>query len=209
MAHAEGVSVVAEDHAPVRHLRTPGRPLALAWSPDGAYLAAGLEGSGERGAIVAWHMPGGDDVALTGCAALPRWPAVSAAGVFLAASGGPPTLCWRFDPPSAAEPLGCGLPSRQHPVSVIAWHPALPLLAAGYSHGAVILCQPGVEDALFVKTAGGGAVTALAFSPDGRLLALGTAEGEAGTVLFPEGLLRRPGERPSGAGAVASQGAEA
>ncbi|MBV8870850.1 MAG: hypothetical protein JOY65_15790, partial [Acetobacteraceae bacterium] len=56
-----------------------------------------------------------------------------------------------------------------------------------------------------VKGAGGGAVTALAFSPDGHLLALGTAEGEAGIVLFPEGLLRRVEERPRVRSAVATQ----
>ena len=205
VAHAEGVSVLAGRDAPARHLRTPGPALALAWSPDGAYVAAGLDTGGERGAILAWHMPDGADTALAGCAGPPHRLAFSADGAFLAASGGPRALCWGFNPPSPAEPLGCGLSSRQHPVSAVAWHPALPVLAAGYSQGAAVLCQPGAEGALMVKGAGGGAVTALAFSPDGRLLALGTAEGEAGIVLFPDGLLRQPGECPSGTGAVATQ----
>ena len=199
VAHGKGVSMVTDDGAPARHLRTKGRPLSLAWSPGGTHVAAGLKGSGENGRIVVWHMPEGAEITLASCAGQPRRLAFSADGVFLAASGGPRPQCWRFDPPSAAEPIGCGLRNRQHPVSALAWHPAWPLLAAGHANGAVLLCQPGIEDALFIKAAGGGAVTALAFSPDGHLLALGTEEGEAGTVLLPEGLLRRPGERPGGA----------
>ncbi|MEO8716168.1 MAG: WD40 repeat domain-containing protein [Acetobacteraceae bacterium] len=189
IAHRDGVCIVADDAMALRHLSSPERPLSLAWSPDGAYLASGLE----TGAMHVWRLPDGDEVVLADCPGEPRSLVFLADGSFLAASGGARATCWRFDPPSEAEPSGCGLPSSQHRVSRVASHPSVPMLAVGYGHGAVMLGQPGSEDALFAKAGGGGAVTALAFSPDGTLLAIGTEEGEAGIVLFPDGLLRRPG----------------
>jgi hypothetical protein len=44
-----------------------------------------------------------------------------------------------------------------------------------------------------VKNFGGGAVTALAWSADGRRLALGTSEGSAGLLQIPGELLRAGG----------------
>ena len=65
-----------------------------------------------------------------------------------------------------------------------------PLIAAGYENGAVLLCQPDSADILFVRSAGGGAVSTLAWSADGAFLALGAAGGEVGVVAFPERLFR-------------------
>jgi hypothetical protein len=121
----------------------------------------------------------------------PRSLAFSGDGRLLASSGGPRVVCWRFDPPGAgSQPLECGLPSSRLPVCQVAYHPAYPLIAAGYHNGAVLLCQPGSDDVLFVKNSAGGSVTALAWSADGTRLAMGTQGGQAGVVALPSLLFR-------------------
>ena len=64
------------------------------------------------------------------------------------------------------------------------------MIAAGYHNGAVLLCQPGTDDVLFVKASTGGSVTALRWSDDGSRLAIGTQGGEAGVVALPDLLFR-------------------
>ena len=87
----------------------------------------------------------------------------SADGRFLATSGGPRAVCWRFDPPGQDGPTECGIASRV-PVTRVACHPVRPVIAVGHYNGAVLLSQPGVADILFVRGAGGAAASALAWS---------------------------------------------
>ena len=64
------------------------------------------------------------------------------------------------------------------------------MIATGYQNGAVVLCQPGSEEGLFIKGSGGGAVNALDWSVDGIRLAFGTQEGVLGWLNLPEALFR-------------------
>jgi hypothetical protein len=52
----------------------------------------------------------------------------------------------------------------------------------------VLLGQPGGSDVLVIKGAGASPVSAIAWSPDGARLALGTEAGELGLVLLPQAL---------------------
>jgi hypothetical protein len=106
----------------------------------------------------------------------------------LVTSGGPRAVCWRFDPPGGdAQPRECGIAGKT-PVTEVACHPTHPLIAVGYHNGAVLLCQPGGSDVLFVKGADGSPVSAMAWSPDGGRLAMGTEAGGIGLVSLPEAL---------------------
>ncbi|TLU72159.1 WD40 repeat domain-containing protein [Lichenicoccus roseus] len=186
IAHYRGVTLWSPD-APVRVLVTPGCPLSLAWSQDSAYLVAGLQ----ENALHGWRLSDAGDIEMGGYPGQPRSLSFSAGGRILASSGAPRVVCWRFDPPGeGSTPIECGLPSSRLPVCRVACHPTRPLIAAGYHNGAVLLCQPGSDDVLFVKSSGGGSVTALAWSDDGERLALGTQGGEAGLIPLP-GLLFR------------------
>jgi WD40 repeat protein len=185
-AYQDGTGICSDDGAPVGRLPCRGLPLALAWSPDGAWLALGLKAGG----VHAWPSDDGAGLVLGGHSGQVRSLGFSADGRLLVASGAPRVLHWRFDRQELAEPGGCGLPSSRAPVSVVACHPARPLLAAGYASGAVLLCQPGSEDVLFIRPAGGGAAQTLVWSPDGRRLAFATEEGEAGLILLPDALFR-------------------
>ncbi len=170
-----------------RVLSTPGCPRSIAWSPDGAYLICGLQ----ENALHGWRLSDGGDIEMGGYPGQPRSLEFFADGSFLATSGAPRVICWRFDPPGpAGQPLECGIPSSRMPVCRIACHPHYPMVAAGYHNGAVLLCQPGHDDVLFAKGSSGGSVSALAWSADGSRLAVGTEGGEAGVVALPPSLFR-------------------
>ncbi len=121
----------------------------------------------------------------------------SGPGGFLAAAGGARVACLQSGRRSEAG-IGSSVP-----VTRVACHPSRPLIAAGYANGAVLLCQPDRTDTLFVRSAGGGAVSALAWSPDGKCLALGAEGGEIGVVAFPELLFRADAPAPATAAQVA------
>jgi WD40 repeat protein len=186
IAHYHGVTVWAPD-APVRLLHTPGCPLSLAWSPDGAYLIAGLQ----ENALHGWRLSDGGDIEMGGYPGQPRSLSFSNGTQFLASSGSPMVVCWKFDPPGVGGmPVEAGLRNSRQPVCQVAYHPTHPLIAAGYHNGAVLLCQPGTDEVLFVKASTGGSVTALSWSADGSRLAMGTQGGEAGVVALPDLLFR-------------------
>ncbi len=190
VAHYRGVTLWTPG-APLRVLATPGCPLSVAWSPGGDYVVCGLQ----ENALHGWRLSDAADIEMGGYPGQPRSLSFSGPfsgdGAILASSGAPRVVCWGFDPPEAgAMPVECGLPSSRLPVCRVACHPNYPLIAAGYHNGAVLLCQPGSDDVLFVKSSGGGSVTALSWSPDGSRLALATQGGEAGLVPLPAVLFR-------------------
>ncbi len=186
MAHYRGVTLWSAEQG-VRRLDTPGCPLSVAWSPDGAYVICGLQ----ENALHGWRLSDGGDIEMGGYPGQPRALAFSGDGAFLASSGAPQVVCWPFNPPGGdAQPVECGLPSSRLPVCQVATHPAYPIVAAGYHNGAVLLCQPGTEAVLFVKGSSGGSVSALAWSADGARLAIGTEGGEIGVVALPRLLFR-------------------
>ncbi len=191
IAHSDGVALWGPG-APPRHLA--GADLrALAWSADGQYLVGGATGLTQG-----WRLPGGEAVAFGACAGSPL-PSYSYPGGFFATSGSARVVCWRLSA-GVAVASECGVGSSVA-VTHVACHPRRQVIAAGYENGAVLLCQPDSAEILFVRAAGGGAVTTLAWSGDGGFLALGAAGGEIGVVAFPERLFRP--DRPSHSGSAA------
>ncbi|MPW05347.1 WD40 repeat domain-containing protein [Paraburkholderia sp. CNPSo 3155] len=186
ISHHGGVTVWAADTLRERELAWRGFHRNVAWSPDGRYLVSGME----ENALHGWRLADGADIEMGGYLGQPRSLSFSADGRFLATSGGMRAVCWRFDPPGAdAGPHESGIAGKT-PVSVVVCHPIHPLIAVGYYSGVVLLCQPGSSDMLFVKGSGNSAVSALAWSPDGRRLALGTEAGELALVFLPDELFR-------------------
>jgi WD40 repeat protein len=202
MAHAGGVTLwrdaqpglrggadghfTAAASAGLRHLAWPGLHRALAWSPDDRYLVTGMQ----ENALHGWRLSDGGDIEMGGYAGQPRSLSFAGDGRFLATSGSTRLVCWRFDPPGRdGAPDESGIASRV-PVTRVACHPSQAVVATGYHNGAVLLCQPGSHDALFVKASGNGAVTALAWSSDGSRLAFGTQEGTLGWLSLPVELFR-------------------
>ena len=192
VAHSDGVTLWPAQ-GPIRRLLWRGYHRSLAWSPDGVYLVSGMQ----ENALHGWRVADGGDIEMGGYPGQPLSLSFAHDGQFLATSGGTRPVCWGFDPPGrAAQPVECGIPSRT-PVSCVSCHPRQHLVAAGYINGAVLLCRPGSDEGLFIKGAGGGAVTSLAWSGDGAKLAFGTQDGVLAWIGLPDALfLARSPARP-------------
>ncbi|QDF96385.1 hypothetical protein CJ010_07445 [Azoarcus sp. DD4] len=168
-----------------RRLEAPGYHRALAWSPDGRFLASGLQ----ENAVCCWRLGDGRRFVFDGYPGQPRALSFAARGHTLATSGGPRVVAWDLDRPRPADSrIEFGYPGRV-PVSAVAWHPGRGMVAAGYHNGAVLLCRPGSDQHLFVQGSGSGPVTALAWAADGSGLALGTQQGELAMVAIPPEIL--------------------
>ena len=107
----------------------------------------------------------------------------SAKGRWLATAGAEAVVLWPFQ--GKEGPMGQSgrqLGMRRHLATAVACHPAMDVLAAGYADGLTLLLR--IEDGaeIMVARAGGGAVTALAWEPNGLGLAFGTEEGRAGVI---------------------------
>lgn len=185
-AHSGGVTLWSSGGT--RLLAWHGYHRALAWSPDGRYLVTAMQ----ENALHGWRVADASDISMGGYPGQPLSLSFSHDGRFLATSGATRPVCWRFDPPGRSDqPLECGIASKT-PVTCVACHPQQLLIAAGYHHGAVLLCQPGSDEGLFVRSPGGGAVNTLVWSGDGSRLAFGTQDGDFGWLAVPPALFRTP-----------------
>ena len=70
----------------------------------------------------------------------------------------------------------------EHQVEVVSCHPKQGLTAVGFADGMVLLVRNDDGAEILAKRPGDAPVTALAWSPDGTLLAFGTESGEAGML---------------------------
>jgi len=180
IGHQDSVTLWAGGDAP-RVLNAPGTVGGISWSPDQTVLASFSPG----GTLHAWCLPdaarseseAGAPVTTLGALAI---------GVGFVAGAGSRVICWH---PPSRELLPCGV-RNQASVTRIATHPHRPVLAAGYANGVVVLCQPDSPALLFLRAAGEGTVSTLAFSPSGGCLAIGTDGGEIGVLALPDLLFR-------------------
>ena len=174
---------------------------AVAFSPDGSFLATG---SGD-GAVRLWNARGAGQPAQLGAAVSGLGPVTSVAfspdGKTLAASGGPAGVAlWDVSDPRRPVLRGRIPASRGADVDAVAFSPDGRTLATGAEHGRIQLwnvAAPGRSTPLGPPLdAGTAEVNAVSFSPDGRIFAAGTADGKI--VAWPA---PAPGT-PSGAGMV-------
>jgi WD40 repeat protein len=181
VAHYGGVTVWDLSVAPPasRRLEWKGSHLDVTWSRDGRFLVTAMQ----EGALHGWLLENGADFAMRGFPAKPRSLSWSPAGDWLATSGAPEILLWPFRGfwgPMGTEPEVRA--PREVPVSVVACHPRKLYIAAGYRDGVVLIARHEDLRELTLRRAAGAAVTALAWSRDGRRLAYGTQDGHAGIV---------------------------
>ena len=171
-----GVSVwnLQADNQPRRELVWHGSHMAVSWSPNARFIVTATQ----EKELHLWCLETGKDLRMSGYALKPRSMSWTADSAFLAASGADTVTSWACngDGPAGKPPLEFGYVFNGLVTNVRA-HPAGHLVAAGYSDGTVLIGDILKGDAIIAKGKGGGAVTALDWSPDGRMIVAGTEEG--------------------------------
>jgi WD40 repeat protein len=160
-------------------LEWKGSHLGATVSPDGRFLVTAMQEPMLHG----WRIADRKHMRMSGYAARVISLGWSADGDWLATSGAPQLILWPFqgkDGPMGKEPRV--LAPSEHRVATVACHPLQAIVATGYGDGMVLFVriQDGAE--ILGRNPGGAPVTALAWSADGRFLAFGTEDGEAGVL---------------------------
>jgi WD40 repeat protein len=180
-----GLSIWAVDGEPIpiREVSFSARPVSIRWSGDGAWLACGLEAGGFALVSVT---DGRTDI-VTGFPAPVRTVCWSLPDNALFASGAFRIAGWSMTAPPLGDKKSGALETGRTGlvlIETVAAHPEKKLIAAGYANGRISIAQIGAPDELLVRPLGS-AVTALAWSGDGRHLAVGAVDGTAAIVTFP------------------------
>jgi hypothetical protein len=180
----------ASTSAPGAILRRYAAPSAvgrIVWRDDGAFVAATCHGAGlalidmrndRFGAVVNFPFP-------------PLSIAFSGPSNALVASGAYRIAAWDLDrPPFGGDRSGALETGRAGTVAVVevAAHPKRRLVAAAYANGQIVIAEPGRRDEMQLR-ASGATPTALAWSADGRMLAI-AAEDAVSLATLPDGLFK-------------------
>jgi WD40 repeat protein len=160
-------------------LEWKGSHLGATVSPDGRFLVTTMQEPMLHG----WRLADRQHMRMSGYAARVMSLSWSAGGHWLATAGASQLVLWPFqgkDGPMGKTPRL--LTPSGHRVDIVACHPGTDVVAAGYNNGLLLLAR--IEDGaeILAKKPGDAPVTALSWSGDGRLLAWGTENGEAGIV---------------------------
>jgi WD40 repeat protein len=181
IAHYNGATLWfpnAAQAAPER-LEWKGSHLGATVSPDGRFLVTTMQEPMLHG----WRVVDRQHMRMSGYAARVMSLHWSAGGRWLATSGASQIILWPFhtkEGPMGKQPR---LLSPAGPrVEVVACHPKLDIVVAGYGDGTVLMTR--IEDGaeVMAKKPSDAPVTALAWSTDGLFLAWGTEDGAAGIV---------------------------
>lgn len=187
LAHYNGVSlwfpnVVGQPE----FLEWKGSHLDVMVSADGRFVVSSMQ----ENALHGWRLADHKNMRMTGYPAKTRSMSWSHDGDWLATSGAEACIVWPFqgkDGPMGKAPRECGVrPAR---VTQCAFHPRALVLAIGYQDGWVMMVRLNDGSELLVRRtdaeAKNGAISALAWSPDGRRLVFGAEDGTAGVLDLP------------------------
>jgi WD40 repeat protein len=183
LAHYNGVSlwfpnVAAEPIA----LEWKGSHLDVVASPDGRFVVSSMQENSLHG----WRVADARNMRMTGYPKKSRSLSWSHDGHWLATSGADACVVWPFrdkDGPMGKAPREAGVRSSR--VSKVAFHPRALVIAVGYEDGFLLLSRLGDAAEIFVRDAGDGAITALAWDTIGHRLLFGCDNGAAGLLTLP------------------------
>ena len=167
---------VAEQKATV--LKWPGAHISVAWSPDARFVLSALQENQLHG----WRLSDAKDMRMAGYPAKVRSVAFLAKGALLASSGAPGAVIWPFA--GASGPMGKDAVEIGFKEGALLTRVAGAgfRLVAGRDDGEVWRANLQSSAREVLREAGGGPVTALAVSADGRRCAWGDEAGAAGVL---------------------------
>jgi WD40 repeat protein len=165
-------------------LEWKGSHIDVTWSRDGRFVVSTMQ----ENALHGWRLqPDKGHMRMSGYPAKTRSLSWSPDGKELATSGADAVVVWPFDSkegPTGKAPRELGV--RPVHVTQVAFHPRLPILAAGYDDGCVLLVRTIDNSELLVRhPTTGSRVTALAWDKRGSHLAFGCQDGAAGSLALP------------------------
>lgn len=175
-AHYGGVTihVLKPADAAARTLEWKGSHVAVRYSPDAKFIATGTQDN----ALHVWRLATGKDMQMSGYPVKVKQLAWSHDARFLFGTATSLFTGWPFagkgpegKPPIQFGDEGAGI------MTAIAAHPADTFIAAGFDTGEVQLGDCKTRRSAVIKLAGDGQVSALAWSPGGWNLAIGTDQG--------------------------------
>ncbi len=180
-AHYGGVSlrfVNAKTDAP-RLLGWKGSHIAIAMHPAGEAVVTAMQENELHG----WRLADGHNMRMSGYPQKTQSLSFSRNGRWLATSGADVIVLWPFfggGPMGRAPTELAGVPGAV--CTRVAFHPQHEIVAGGFADGTVLMCDVGSKRVLPVCEPQGAPVSALAFSPDGALIAFGTETGRMATI---------------------------
>jgi WD40 repeat protein len=156
-----------------------GSHLSATFSPDGRFLITSMQESTLHG----WLLADRKDMRMQGYAARVRSLDWTADGKWLASSGANQLILWPFG--SKTGPMGKTpqiLAPGETQVEMVACHPKEDVIAVGYADGLILIVRRPDGAEILARKPAAAPVTALAWSKDGRRLAFGTEDGDAGII---------------------------
>jgi WD40 repeat protein len=180
ISHYNGVSLwFPNAAAEPERLEWKGSHLGLSPSPDGKFLVTAMQEPMLHG----WRIVDRKHMRMSGYSAKVRSLGWTADGKWLASSGSEQLILWPFqskDGPMGKSPrMLAPYPAR---AVVVACHPADAVVAVGYADGLLLLVRVDDGAEILAKKPAAAPVSALAWRPDGKALAFGTEDGEAGVI---------------------------
>lgn len=160
-------------------LNWAGSHLAVTISPDADYVITAMQ----EQALHGWRLPDKLDLRMDGYPSKTRMFSWDKRARWLATSGANAAIVWPFVGklgPQGKPPLQPG--ERAALVTAVAFHPTEEVLAIGYADGAAMIVRFADQLGMDLDETGEGAVTALAWSADGKRIALGDAAGRGAIV---------------------------
>ena len=164
--------------ASAKTLEWKGSHLTVAMPKDGSFLLTAMQ----EHQIHGWRLSDMESLGMSGYSTKVRSFSWSANGKALATSGAYAAIIWPFTGragPMGKAPHQIAIPDDDGLVTLVAFHPHEDLLAIGCASGAVYCARLAGGPLRRVEAQTGVAVTTLAWSRDGRMLAYGDFGGNA------------------------------
>jgi WD40 repeat protein len=166
---------------PFKEFSWKGSILAIEWSPHGKFIAAGDQDA----TVHFWFERTGKDLQMWGYPTKVRELSWSADSRYLATGGSPEVTIWDcIKSPEGTTPIQ--LRGHEKFLTQLAYQRKGPLLASAGEDGRVVVWNPAKSVMALVGIGSNSPIAKIAWSPDDRLLAAGSASGAVFVLAPPE-----------------------